>query len=277
MRLFYARRVLRIIPVYLLYIVFILSWLNFEPIGLTKNNLFHVLTFTVNFDKHRDWFLGHFWSLSVEEQFYLFWPAMLMLFRKHLKPVLVLLIGYSCIARVMAYKFPGDDLIFLSPFFAYSDAIFIGAFGGILFFEKPAIVKTRIFHSALAQLVALSLFILFVFFKEHGKLAWISLPFSNTVISVSVLFWVGAYVSPSKSIIYKILNHKVVVHIGVLSYSIYIWQQFFFIGEIKGFWRTLPYNLVAIYAVSLASYYLFERPFLKIKRHFSVNKLQPQL
>lgn len=276
-RLFYVRRALRIVPVYLLYVVFILFWRHFETIGLSKSNLLHVFTFTVNFDKNKDWFLGHFWSLSVEEQFYLFWPAMLLLFRKHLKPILLLLIAYSCIARVIAYKFPGYGLISLSPFFSYSDAIFIGAFGGILFFEKPGIFKHKILQSTIARFGALLLFLLFVFFTEHGKLAWVSLPFGNTIISLNVLFLIAAYITPSKGIIYKILNQKAVVHIGILSYSIYIWQQFFFIGEVKGIWRTFPYNLLAIYGVSLASYYLFEKPFLKIKRHFSVNKLQPQI
>jgi peptidoglycan/LPS O-acetylase OafA/YrhL len=273
---FYIRRAFRIIPVYALYIAFILVWRNFETFGLSKNNLIHVLTFTVNFDKYKDWFLGHFWSLSVEEQFYLFWPAILLIFRKHLKIVLAVLVAYSCIARVVAHKFPEFETISLSPFFIYSDAIFIGAFGGILFFENPELFKHKIFSSWPAKLVAICLFLLFVYTTEHGKLALISLPFGNAIISLSILFLITAYIFPSDNIVYKFLNNKIIVHIGVLSYSIYIWQQFFFIGELRGFWRTFPYNIGVIYAVSLGSYYLWERPFLKLKRHFSANKLQPQ-
>jgi len=275
-KMFYVRRILRIVPVYLLYVAFILFWRNIETIGLTRNNLIHVLSFTVNFDKYKDWFLGHFWSLSVEEQFYLFWPAMLLLFRKHLKPVLLSLIAYSCIARVVAYKFPGYELITLSPFFSYSDAIFIGAFGGILFFESADILKNRIFRSPLAQLGALCLFVSFVFFTENGKLALISLRFGDSIISLSVLFLIIAYIFPSDTVMFRILNHRAVTHIGVLSYSIYIWQEFFFVGPDKVFWRTFPFNILVIYGVSLTSYYLWERPFLKMKSHFSANKLQPQ-
>jgi peptidoglycan/LPS O-acetylase OafA/YrhL len=271
---FYLRRVFRILPVYFLYTVFILLWRNMEDVSVSPSNLLHVSTFTVNFDKNKDWFLGHFWSLSVEEQFYLFWPAMLIFFRKHLKIVIPVLLAYSCIARVIAYKFPGYEFISLSPFFTYSDAIFIGAFGGIMFFEKPDLFKHKIFSSTLAKLAALSLFLMFVYFTEHGMLAIISLPFGNIIISMSVLFLISSYILPSDKTVYKILNHKVVVHIGVLSYSIYIWQQFFFVGEIRGFWRTFPYNIFVIYLVSLASYYLWERPFLKMKKHFSVNKSQ---
>ena len=271
---FYLRRVFRILPVYFLYTVFILLWGNMENVSVSPSNLMHVSTFTVNFDKNKDWFLGHFWSLSVEEQFYLFWPAMLIFFRKHLNIVIPVLLAWSCIARAIAYKLPGFEFISLSPFFAYSDAIFIGAFGGIIFFEKPDLFTHKIFSSTLAKLLAISLFLTLVYFTEHGVLAIISLPFGNTIISMSTLFLISSYILPSGKTVYKILNHKAVVHIGVLSYSIYIWQQFFFVGEIRGFCRTFPFNILVIYGVSLASYYLWEKPFLKLKKHFSVTKLQ---
>lgn len=272
---FYTRRVFRIVPVYVLYLVFILLWRNNENMGITAGNISHVLTFTVNFDRHRNWFLGHFWTLSVEEQFYLFWPAFLILLRKHLKIVLIILVAYACLARVIAYKFPGYELITLSPFFVYSDAIFIGAFGGIVFFENPGSFKHKVFGSYLAKFAALCFFLIFVYFSEHGKMALLSLPFGNSIISVSILFLICAYVQPSNKLVFKVLNNKAVVHAGVLSYSIYIWQEFFFAGEMQGVWRRFPYNIGAIYLVALTSYYLWEKPFLKFKKRLSANRLQP--
>jgi peptidoglycan/LPS O-acetylase OafA/YrhL len=274
-RAFYTRRVFRIVPVYILYLLFILLWQNVENMGLTNGNLIHVLTFTVNFDPHRNWFLGHFWSLSVEEQFYLFWPAFLILFRKHLKIVLIMLVAYSCVVRVIAYKFPGYNLITLSPFFVYSDSIFIGAFGGILYFENPDFFKHKFFGSYVSQFAALSLFLAFLYFSEHGKLALLSLPFGNSIISASALFLICAYVQPTDNLIFKLLNNRFVIHMGILSYSIYIWQEFFFIGRLNGIWRMFPYNIGVIYLVALASYYLVEKPFLKLKKRLSTNKLEP--
>jgi len=273
-RAFYVRRVFRIVPVYLLYVVFILFWRNFENVGLSKNNLVHVLTFTVNFDKYKNWLLGHFWTLSVEEQFYLFWPAMLIFLRKRLKITLVVLIAYSCVARVIAYKFPAYEVISLAPFFKYSDAIFIGAFGGIMFFESPQIFAHKVFGWPPAKLIALGLFLMFIYFTEHGRFAFISLPFGNTIISLSILFLICGYIQPSNSLVYKILNYRAVVHIGILSYSIYVWQEMFFVGDVKGVWRTFPYNILFIYLTALASYYLWERPFLNLKKQFSAGWLK---
>jgi peptidoglycan/LPS O-acetylase OafA/YrhL len=274
-RLFYMRRIFRIIPVYLLYVIFISLWLNAKQIGLTKYNLVHVLTFTVNFDQKFQWFVAHFWTLSIEEQFYLFWPAILVLFRKNLKIILIILIAYSCLTRVIAYKFPSFELLTLSSFFKYSGSIFVGAFAGVLFFEKPEILKNRLFASYFAQVIALIVFLMFVYFTEWGVLAIISLPFGNLIISLSVMFLISAYLLPSDKIVFKILNHKAVMHIGVLSYSIYIWQQFFFVGV--GFWCLFPYNILASYLVGLVSYHLWEKPFLKFRKYFSANKLQPEI
>ena len=272
---FYIRRVFRIIPVYALYCVFILLWRNVEMISVSKANIIHVLTFSVNFDPYKDWAFGHFWSLSTEEQFYIFWPWLFVLFRKHLKIILFILIIYSCMLRIVVYEFRQYQNVLLSPFFSGSDAIFTGVLGGIFLFENPDTCKHKIFRSFAAQIAALSLILLFIYTKQKGLLGFISLPFGNLIISASILFLIFAYIIPSESKIFKLLNHKIIVHIGILSYSIYVWQQFFFSDNTKYAWRNLPLSYLSIYIVSLASYNLWEKPFLKLKKRFSFNKLNP--
>lgn len=265
---FYIRRAFRILPVFLLYVSFILVWNNFENMGITTNGIIHAFTFTVNFDLNKGWFLGHIWTLSVEEQFYLLCPVILIFFRKHLKPILILMIFYSCIARVIEYKLPAYNLITLSPFFMYADSIFIGVYGALVYFKNPDIIKHKAFRSIRLQLLALIVFCLFIYLSGYGKLAIISLPFGHVFISLAVLFLIGCYITPSNNIVYRILNNTVVMHIGVLSYSIYVWQQFFFIGDNRFlFLRTFPSNIILIYLVALASYYLWEKPFLKMRRY----------
>src|SRR5215211_6628983 len=60
---------------------------------------FHVLTYTVNFDSHPYWHTGHLWSLSIEEQFYLFWPLALRLLGP--KKAGWAVVGYLALAPVL--------------------------------------------------------------------------------------------------------------------------------------------------------------------------------
>ena len=268
LKAFYIRRSFRILPVFFLYVVFILVWRNFENLGITGNNILHVFTFTVNFDEHKNWFLGHIWTLSVEEQFYLMWPVIFILFRKRLKTVLVLMLVYSCICRVIDYKFPMYSNIALAPFFIYADAILIGVLGSVLHFENPEMLKNKAFSTYWLQLLALGIFVFFVYCAGYGKLPFISLPIGHTLVSAAALFLIMCYIAPKKNLFYKLLNSRVMIHIGVLSYSIYLWQEFFFVGEPKfSFLRILPLNIVFIYIVALASYYFWETPFLKLRKY----------
>jgi peptidoglycan/LPS O-acetylase OafA/YrhL len=69
------------------------------------------------------------------------------------------------------------------------------------------------------------------------------------------------------------LNWPIVIQIGVVSYSIYIWQQIICASpEIYGlsnvWWMSFPWWLLAALAIGFASYYGFERPLLKLRARF---------
>src|SRR5262245_3522199 len=76
---FYRRRALRILPAYFCFVfgVFILTRL--DVLALRGAEWTALLTYTVNYLKDPTWDIGHVWSLSVEEQFYLVWPLLLVL------------------------------------------------------------------------------------------------------------------------------------------------------------------------------------------------------
>jgi peptidoglycan/LPS O-acetylase OafA/YrhL len=62
----------------------------------------------------------------------------------------------------------------------------------------------------------------------------------------------------------RLLNSKVLNYIGLLSYSLYLWQQLFLTGK-EFWWSSLPLNLVFIAGSALFSYYCIEKPFLKLR------------
>jgi peptidoglycan/LPS O-acetylase OafA/YrhL len=72
----------------------------------------------------------------------------------------------------------------------------------------------------------------------------------------------------------RVLNSRPIAHIGVLSYSIYIWQTLFLnpsnvslFGPSLKLLYTLPFSWLAILIVAELSYYVVERPSLRLRNH----------
>src|SRR3954471_2196193 len=78
---FYFRRTLRIFPPYYAFLICLALAGATGAVALQRGDLVSALTYTANYDIDRSWFVGHTWSLSVEEQFYLLWPAVLLFAR----------------------------------------------------------------------------------------------------------------------------------------------------------------------------------------------------
>jgi peptidoglycan/LPS O-acetylase OafA/YrhL len=61
------------------------------------------------------------------------------------------------------------------------------------------------------------------------------------------------------------LNWGPLVYIGVLSYSLYLWQNAFLNPDWDAWPARLPINILLAFGMAMASYYLVERPFLRLK------------
>jgi peptidoglycan/LPS O-acetylase OafA/YrhL len=76
----------------------------------------------------------------------------------------------------------------------------------------------------------------------------------------------------TKSFVYKVLNNKAICFVGVLSYSLYIWQQFFLqkAETVSSSWKHYPVNILLVFITATCSYYFLEKPFLHLRKKYFV-------
>lgn len=278
LRKFYLRRLLRIFPVFYFYILVV--WLTGKILGneVEPEIIFISAVYLQNFSfAGSHWLLAHSWSLAVEEQFYLIWPWISKKANTVLPATAVALVFIiGAFARVVAYKYPSVSNFLLLPFLQHADFLFSGCVLAFMRFNKNNWLDSLL--KRISGLVILGgLFLVFVLGHYEGdpNLDRFFLPISGTYMSVYFMLMIGWTTSGhhNESLIVKLLNLKVADKIGVLSYSLYVWQQFFLVPSYNTYsnywWTKFPQNLFLLCIAVFISYYFIEKPFLAIKKRFS--------
>jgi peptidoglycan/LPS O-acetylase OafA/YrhL len=88
----------------------------------------------------------------------------------------------------------------------------------------------------------------------------------HPIINLVIVLMLDRCITRPDSVFGRFLNFRPVAFVGVISYSLYLWQQAF-LDRFHQFWFTaFPQNLVGAFAAALASYYLVESPFLRLRK-----------
>jgi peptidoglycan/LPS O-acetylase OafA/YrhL len=208
--------------------------------------------------------LQHTWSLSVEEQFYLLWPAVLLwLGKRRATWAALLLILASPFIRLVTY-------FLLAPQHrAMVDRMFHSSIDTIMFGCLLALVwDTGRFRRLLPWLssgwcMAASLLFLLVMdpLLESQFYGRYSLLVGMTLEGAFISLFILAVVSRPATLAGRFLNTAPLRHIGVISYSLYLWQSVFTTGSTRWF----PLNLVAALGCAEFSYWAIERPSLRLR------------
>jgi len=263
LKLFYARRSIRIFPASYCFLacMFILSFAG--VIHLHAADFWHSLTYTVNYLPRPSWQIGHLWSLSVEEQFYLLWPLAVVASKpRHAPWVAAAGIIVGPIARSAAWLFlRGTPYRDLALFPVVADSL---ATGCLLAIGREWLEKqgwyTRLFQpTASLLLVALVLLI-----NRYSAYTIVSV-IGGSIINICLAILVHRSVYHSGDPVGRVLNWKPVAFVGVLSYSLYIWQQPFLDRYSAAWVNEFPQNLGFAVLAALASYFLLEKPMLKLR------------
>lgn len=278
---FYIRRFLRIIPVAYLYLIVVLIIELFLRIKISAASFASAFFFFKQYPVISgawDWNTAHFWSLSVEEQFYLVFPLLMVSnLNRYIKiligiivllPVLELL-GFNKIGPFYANHSLHTGTFILINVFGKFVSIAIGALLSVLLF-KGIIKIERLPNHFLLTFSALIIAILI-----HTGRSWIFIPYSGIFIFPLIIGFIILVNLRGQNLLSRILNSRALTHIGVLSYSMYIWQQIFTKNQPwQGLFKysgSVALNLAALIIVAHVSYYFYEKKFLKLKKHFAVD------
>lgn len=268
---FYFRRTLRIFPPFYFYllVIFLLSLLGFIYVPL--KSFLYSSAYLSDYANPSNWLLGHTWSLAVEEQFYLLFPTVLLILGiRKTKILLILVVLASPFIRVADFKVFGSEPIWvIKGFHANMDALAIGCLLALFYkrLHQNAFYR-RILKSKIV--FALPFVILLANWQSDHPLVYLGASFSliNLLTAVCIDWAVTNY----DSAFGKVLNSAPFVTLGMMSYSIYLWQQPFFNPDNPGFWTETPYNFIGLALMTLISYYAVEKYSLKM-RHGLEEKL----
>lgn len=268
LRGFYYRRLLRITPASTVYLVTITLLAAFGVMSLQRGDLAHAWTYTMNFKPERAWPLGHLWSLSVEEQFYLLWPGLLCLFGIARAQWLAGTAIVLCpLIRVVCHLyFPSQRLMIGESFYTICDALATGCFLATVHDSLGS--RPRYLQFLQSRRFALLLLMLAVVFALCADYRF-AFPVGETMLNVLIAICIDKWVRyPYQDGIGRFLNLRPVMAIGVISYSLYLWQQIFLNPEWALPITRFPLNVVLAFAAATASYYLVEKPMLALRsRH----------
>ena len=284
LKLFYFRRSLRIFPAFYAY------WLLFSAVSLLLHKRYDVAQAISAFFYVNNYYqalhgdpntgLSHTWSLGIEEQFYLLWPLLFMLLRearhrlRFLIAAIVLLVLYR---EALIFLFHRDQGYIYEAFDTRADHLLMGC---LLAVALRAGVWTglwrRLCFTPWLSVVPIGLLVISTALAlRFGSTYRDAVAFVVDPLLVTVLI-VQTIAHPSAGLGVA-LNWDWMRYLGTISYSVYLYQQLVVepVRKLTARWPVVSMlaTILAVIAVASASYWIVERPFLRLKKRFEAGRM----
>jgi peptidoglycan/LPS O-acetylase OafA/YrhL len=276
---FYIRRILRIWPLYFFYIIVVFVSCKIFLVDFNYKNLSLYFLFVANIAPSLSMglpFLYHYWSLSIEEQYYIFWPHLVKHFdlQKNLLKIVVslfiLIFSFKIFARVYEIK-TGSSILMQIVQYLNFESMFIGSIGAILYFKKNEFFL-KISTNRYLQIICW-IILLLVAINKFRTFSIID----NTIISIVSICIIIAQITKLNRIVN--LENTLFSFLGKISFGIYIYHPIIifilskYIGKIANtiYSYIFVYSLILLITITVAylSYNYIEKPFLKLKNKYS--------
>jgi peptidoglycan/LPS O-acetylase OafA/YrhL len=277
---FYARRCLRIWPLYYSLIVFMFVVVpalhpSDAPALLARSSpwwaypLF-LQNFLVPIPTMAMGLLGVTWSLAIEEQFYLVWPWVVRYCSTALLRCLA--IAVICLSPALRYWLSLHDVDLYPNTFCRLDGLMAGALLAVIVRSDTFRPSRYVRPAIVSFLGAASL----AFATEALHARWIV--FSLTAVASAAFVYLGLF--STHTWLQAALRNRFLVYTGTISYGLYLLHKIPVdvakVLHVDGYSGALPVMLVASYAMAALSWRWFEQPLLGLKRFFESDPIRPQ-
>jgi peptidoglycan/LPS O-acetylase OafA/YrhL len=280
LKTFYIRRALRIFPIY--YLVLAIAYAADTP-PVRESILWH-LGYATNFyaSVQNRWpgEIGPFWSLAVEEQFYLIWPCFILLCpQKWLKAGIISTIVLGVISRYLMVKFQVNSIWIASSLVTQLDLLGAGALLAWVNDQNPSHNYRDYPLCKIGLWIGTPLYFGLLMLNTSGQGDHLTLTIGQLGLVGCCSWFVQRAARGFTGVVGRIFESKPVVQFGKLSYGIYVYHMFAPVAMYKFFhlpyihdplWR-FPVTMLITIGATVLSWKLIEQPILGFKKHFSYN------
>jgi peptidoglycan/LPS O-acetylase OafA/YrhL len=261
---FYLRRTFRIFPPFYVYLLVIAALVLLHQVYVSPTSMLVAATYTWNYAPSAGtWLLGHFWSLALEEQFYLLWPICMATFSRRANLAIAAgVILLSPLSRVVTYyAWPAMRINMAMMLLTHLDTIMTGCLLSLALDLKIWEKFTKLALSPIAPISAVLFLLAIDTPAEHRWRGMYQMTVGITLENVAIAAILLYVVFRHASLVGRFLNTRLLRHIGMISYSLYLWQQLF----TGPYTRFFPLNMLCILACAELSYWLVKTPSFRIR------------